>query len=120
HRGELTRLCEIARPNMGLITNIGPTHLEFLKNVEGVAQAKGELLESLDKHSVAFLNSDDSFTPRLRRLTCGSVVTFRMGEKAGKELPDIRAVDVAHHARGSFFRLHLRRRTDARIGTGLK
>jgi UDP-N-acetylmuramoyl-tripeptide--D-alanyl-D-alanine ligase len=117
HRGELTRLCEIARPNMGLITNIGPTHLEFLKNVEGVAKAKGELLESLDKHSVGFLNSDDSFTPRLRRLTRGPVVTFGLGQKNRR--PDIQAVNVIHHARGSFFRLNLRR-TGIRIETGLK
>jgi UDP-N-acetylmuramoyl-tripeptide--D-alanyl-D-alanine ligase len=119
HRGELTRLCEIARPNMGLITNIGPTHLEFLKNVEGVAKAKGELLEALDERSAAFLNADDPFTLRLRRLTRGSVVTFGLGENTN-EKPDIRAVDVIHRPQGSSFQLQFRRRMDVRIGTGLR
>lgn len=124
HRGELTRLCEIARPNMGLVTNIGPTHLEFLGNVEGVAKAKGELLQALkDKECVAFLNSDDPFTPRLRLLTHGSVVTFGLDEKAGKrpgEKPDVQATNVAHHPQGSFFHLRLQRHKGVRIGTGSK
>jgi UDP-N-acetylmuramoyl-tripeptide--D-alanyl-D-alanine ligase len=119
HRGELARLCEIARPDMGLLTNIGPTHLEFLRNVEGVAKAKGELLQALDERGVAFLNSDDPFTPRLRLLTRGPVVTFGLGGKK-KEKPDIQAIDVTHRPQGSSFRLRLQHRTDAQIGTGLK
>jgi len=119
HWGELTRLCEIARPNMGLITNIGPTHLEFLGGVEGVAKAKGELLQVLDERGVAFLNSDDSFTPRLRLLTRGPVVTYGLGQK-GSEKPDIQAMNVMHHSQGSSFRLCLKHRTDAQIGAGLK
>ncbi len=120
HPGELTRLCEIARPDMGLITNIGATHLEFLGNVEGVARAKGELLQALkDEGCIAFLNSDDPFTPRLRLLTCGSVVTFGLDEKAG-EKPDVQAMNVTHHPQGSFFHLRLQRREGVGIGTGSK
>ena len=44
HRGQTTRLCEIVRPTLGLITNIGPDHLEFFGGMEGSAQAKAELL----------------------------------------------------------------------------
>ncbi|HEX8750699.1 MAG TPA: UDP-N-acetylmuramoyl-tripeptide--D-alanyl-D-alanine ligase, partial [Nitrospira sp.] len=47
HRGQTTRLCEIARPTIGLITNIGPDHLEFFGSMEGSAQAKAELLDLL-------------------------------------------------------------------------
>ena len=65
HRG-LTYLCEIADPNIGVITNIGPTHLEFLGSVEGVAAAKGELLEYLDESSMAILNFDDLLLPKER------------------------------------------------------
>jgi UDP-N-acetylmuramoyl-tripeptide--D-alanyl-D-alanine ligase len=119
HQGELTRLCEIARPNMGLITNIGPTHLEFLGNVEGVARAKGELLQSLDKGCVAFLNADDPFTPGLRPLTRASVVTFGLDEKAD-EKPDIQAMNVTHQPQGSFFHLCLQRNKGLRIGTDSK
>jgi len=59
--GEMKYLCEIAQPNIGMITNIGPTHLEFLGSVEGVAKVKGELLEYLDESSMTILNLDDLF-----------------------------------------------------------
>jgi UDP-N-acetylmuramoyl-tripeptide--D-alanyl-D-alanine ligase len=62
----LTYLCEIADPTIGVITNIGPTHLEFLGSVEGVASAKGELLEYLDESSMAILNFDDLLLPKER------------------------------------------------------
>ncbi|HAA76196.1 TPA: UDP-N-acetylmuramoyl-tripeptide--D-alanyl-D-alanine ligase [Candidatus Latescibacteria bacterium] len=65
HHG-LTYLCEVADPTIGVITNIGPTHLEFLGSVEGVAAAKGELLEYLDESSMAILNFDDLLLPKER------------------------------------------------------
>src|SRR6185295_11488370 len=45
--GQIAGLCEIARPEIGVITNIGPVHLELVASVEGVARAKGELIEAL-------------------------------------------------------------------------
>jgi UDP-N-acetylmuramoyl-tripeptide--D-alanyl-D-alanine ligase len=108
HPGELTRLCEIALPNMGLITNIGPTHLEFLGSIEGVARAKGELLQALkDDESVAFLNADDPFTVTLRLLHPGSVVTFGLDQNA-----DVQAMDVTCDQEGSSFRLRPHRRRE--------
>lgn len=59
--GGLCYLCKIAQPTIGTITNIGPTHLEFLGSVEGVAKAKGELLDYLDESSMTILNLDDLF-----------------------------------------------------------
>jgi UDP-N-acetylmuramoyl-tripeptide--D-alanyl-D-alanine ligase len=59
HFGEIKRLCEIAQPTHGVITNIGKGHLEFFGDLEGVARAKGELLEYLRLSGVAFLNGDD-------------------------------------------------------------
>lgn len=47
HSGELTRLCEFSRPTIGVLTNIGRTHLAGLKHLDGVARAKGELVLSL-------------------------------------------------------------------------
>ncbi len=60
HFGEIARLCEIAEPEYGLITNIGHGHLEFFKSLEGVAKAKMELFEYLYPHGTAFINMDDS------------------------------------------------------------
>ncbi len=72
HFGEITRLCEIAEPRYGLITNIGRGHLQFLGDVEGVARAKMELFHSLSTDGVVFVNLDDPLiakhTPKLKKI----------------------------------------------------
>ncbi len=66
HPGEIKKLCEIAMPTHGLITNIGKAHLEGFGSIEGVQKAKGELFDYLKKNGGhAFINVDD---PRLRVL----------------------------------------------------
>src|SRR5438034_855051 len=68
HQGQTTRLGEIARPTIGLITNIGPDHLEFFGTVEASARAKGELLDLLPPDGAAVLNADDAhFRPATMR-----------------------------------------------------
>jgi UDP-N-acetylmuramoyl-tripeptide--D-alanyl-D-alanine ligase len=57
--GEITQLCVIARPRIGVITNIGPSHLERLGTLERIVQAKAELVEALPGDGVAILNGDD-------------------------------------------------------------
>ncbi len=59
HFGEVDYLSKIARPNIGLITNIGPSHLEFLKDLKGVAKEKTTLLNNLAKPAIVLLNADD-------------------------------------------------------------
>jgi UDP-N-acetylmuramoyl-tripeptide--D-alanyl-D-alanine ligase len=74
--GEIERLTEIAAPDLGIITNIGPAHLETLKGLDGVARAKGELFAGL-KGGTAIVNLDDERVACLpiangvRRLTFG-------------------------------------------------
>lgn len=60
HFGEIRRLCDIAQPTHGLITNIGTGHTEFLNDVDGVAKAKTELFEFLAPEGFAFVNIDDA------------------------------------------------------------
>ena len=74
--GGLRYLCEMAQPNIGIITNIGPTHLEFLGSVEGVAKAKGELLEYLDESSMTILNLDDLLLTKERAKVKGRLLGF--------------------------------------------
>ena len=77
-RGELSRLAEIARPDVGVVTRVSPAHLEFFSSVDEIALAKRELIEGLNgKDSTAVLNADDprvaafaSFAP-CRVLTYG-------------------------------------------------
>ena len=59
HKGDISRLAEIAKPDVGIITNIGPAHLENLKTVENIARAKEELLIGLNPDGIAVLNYDD-------------------------------------------------------------
>jgi UDP-N-acetylmuramoyl-tripeptide--D-alanyl-D-alanine ligase len=59
NRGEIARLAVIARPDVGIITNVGPAHLETLHGLDGVARAKGELFAALPATGTAVINADD-------------------------------------------------------------
>ncbi len=67
--GEIKLLAEIADPQIGLITNVGPAHLEFFDSIEEIALAKGELIEALGKDDLAVLNYDNSYTKIINELT---------------------------------------------------
>ena len=102
-QGQTTRLCEIVRPTIGVITNIGPDHLEFFGSMEGSAQAKAELLDLLPSDGMAMLNADDPYFDYLASRAQCRVVSF--GNSA---VADVRASQVTSDARqGTTFRLHL-------------
>ncbi len=78
--GEITRLCELARPHVGVITNIGPSHLERLGTIERIAQAKAELVQALpsaEDGGVAILNWDDERVRPMAAMTKARI--FRYG-----------------------------------------
>jgi len=101
HAGEIRYLAGLCDPQVGVITNIGPAHLEFLGSLEGVQKAKGELLEALPADGRAILNGDD---PRCRELarTCPCPVEF-----FGFTQADTRADEITASAEGLTFRLSL-------------
>jgi UDP-N-acetylmuramoyl-tripeptide--D-alanyl-D-alanine ligase len=68
HPGEIARLARLARPHVGVITQCAPAHLEGFGSIEGVARAKGELIENLDADGTAVINADDRFESLWRRL----------------------------------------------------
>jgi len=82
HPGEIARLCAVALPTGGVITNVGPAHLEFMQSVKEVARAKAELGEAIGKDGFMVLNADDEHTPGLRALTEARVVTFGFSPEA--------------------------------------
>lgn len=94
-QGQTTRLCEIAKPTIGVITNIGPDHLEFFGSMEGSAQAKAELLDHLPQDGAVVLNADDEYFDYLAARAQCRVVAFGRSPKA-----DIRAVNIRSDDKG--------------------
>jgi len=71
--GEIERLSQLTAPTVGVITNIGATHLELLGSIEGVAEEKGALLEHVEH---AILNADQPITHQLMQRGSGRISTF--------------------------------------------
>ncbi|MEO8595064.1 MAG: UDP-N-acetylmuramoyl-tripeptide--D-alanyl-D-alanine ligase [Candidatus Solibacter sp.] len=99
HAGEIRRLAEMARPEVGVVTNVGYAHLEFFDSIEGIAAAKRELIEGLPQDGVAVLNADDARVAAFAGVHPGRSVTFGFAEGA-----DVRAEDVEYGAAGAKFR----------------
>jgi UDP-N-acetylmuramoyl-tripeptide--D-alanyl-D-alanine ligase len=89
-RGEIHRLAEMAEPDVGVITNIGEAHLEFLRSVEEVAEAKGEILPFLTGDRVTVLNFDDPHLASLRSRVRGRLLTFGFDPRADVHAERIR------------------------------
>jgi UDP-N-acetylmuramoyl-tripeptide--D-alanyl-D-alanine ligase len=87
--GNITELCAIARPTIGVVTHIGMAHAEHLGGRDGITATKGELLDALPPDGLAVLNADCSSTPVLRPRSAAPVLTA--GEDPGA---DVRVSDV--------------------------
>src|SRR2546421_677837 len=82
-RGELARLAEIARPDVGLVTRGSPAHLEFFASVDEIALAKRELIEGLNgRESTAVLNADDPRVVAFGAFAPGRVLTYGIEKPA--------------------------------------
>jgi len=100
HAGEIRMLSAIARPRIGVVTNVGYAHIEAFDSIEGIALAKRELIESLPADGIAILNADDVRVREFGTVHPGPVMRFGFSEDA-----DVRAVDTAFGAGGSSFRV---------------
>lgn len=76
--GEIKRLASIVRPDVGIITNITAAHLEKLHTVEAVADAKGELFETMDGRGIAVVNVEDKWAHEKAKMHTGKKITFGM------------------------------------------
>lgn len=101
-RGEISRLAEISRPQIGLITNVGPAHLAQLKNLEEIAEAKGELFSYLSGESTAVVNRDDARVVARAKTTRAHIISY------GLDGGDVHASNLRCCAgSGTAFDLHI-------------
>ena len=89
--GEIARLAQIAQPQVGVVTNVAPVHLEFFDSVDAIAKAKRELIENLEPPAVAVLNNDDARVRKFGQGFAGRVVSFGFGEGAEFRAASFRA-----------------------------
>ncbi len=98
--GEIAQLASLVEPEVAVITNVNAGHLEGLRDLEGVLQEKGSLLDGLTGRRTAVLNRDDPSFDALRERAPGDVVTFGFHPSA-----DLHALDVRCMANGTHFRV---------------
>ena len=102
HQGDIERLAEIVKPRFGIITNVGPGHLELFKTEDVVAKTKGELARAIPGDGAIVLNADDPWTRWMLRRAKTRVVRFGRGRAA-----DYRATGVSLDSHGKpAFDLH--------------
>ncbi len=98
HAGEIRDLSRIAKPRIGVVTNVGHAHMESFDSIEAVAAAKRELIEALPPDGIAVLNADDLLVAGFRNAHRGRVITFGFSEGA-----DIRADNLETSSEGVRF-----------------
>jgi UDP-N-acetylmuramoyl-tripeptide--D-alanyl-D-alanine ligase len=101
HAGEIRDLAAIARPRIGLVTNVGHAHMEAFDSIEGLSAAKRELIEALPPDGIAVLNADDPLVVRFRDAHRGRTITFGLNEGA-----DVRAEQVELTSEGIRFEVN--------------
>jgi UDP-N-acetylmuramoyl-tripeptide--D-alanyl-D-alanine ligase len=87
--GEIAEMCRIALPDVGVITNVAPVHLEFFGSIEAIARAKGELAEGIAAGGTLIYNADDPLVSTIASRHAGDRISFGFSTDA-----DIRAEDV--------------------------
>lgn len=100
--GEIRFLANLARPHIGVVCNVGPSHLERMTSIDAIASAKAELVEALPPEGIAILNADDERVAAMAQ-RCEARV-FRYGTSTSADLwaDDIRS----HGLNGVTFRAH--------------
>jgi UDP-N-acetylmuramoyl-tripeptide--D-alanyl-D-alanine ligase len=87
NRGDIAKLCDIAPPDIAVVTTVGESHMEFMGSVEAIEKEKRVLVERLSKAGIAVLNRDDERVWAMRAKTHAEVVSYGYHEEA-----DVRAL----------------------------
>lgn len=111
--GEIARLVEIAAPVVGVVTNVGPVHLERLGSIEAIARAKAELPQGLPADGAAILNGDDGRVRAMAAATpARSVMCYGLGPGCDLRATDVQSrglagIDACFHYQGEAHPVHL-------------
>ena len=111
-RGDIRELCNLASPEIGILTAVGPQHLERFKSIENIAQTKYELIESLPSDGLAVFNCDNEICARLsdKREQGGSPVrryaTEPFSVDSVADRADLTATNIQHTPEGLAFTVH--------------
>jgi len=95
HPGEIKYLADICQPNIGVITNIGPAHLEYFHDLNGVLKEKYSLINSLRRPGIVFLNADDALLRKKLRQKPRDLIFFSFGIKSKG---DFMASDIKYNS----------------------
>jgi UDP-N-acetylmuramoyl-tripeptide--D-alanyl-D-alanine ligase len=105
--GEITFLCDIALPEIGVVTNIGTVHAERAGSQEDIFRGKSELVQALPANGVAVLNLDDPWVRKMAELTRASVFFYGLDPAADLWADEVEGLGLE----GIRFRLHYQRET---------
>lgn len=107
-QGDISFLCEMARPEMAVVTRVAPCHIETFGSVEQIRQTKQELVESIDEQGTVFLNADDPMVRSMERVARGRVAWFGVSNDADFRAEEVTCRDGETEFRclGSRFRFH--------------
>ena len=100
--GQITELCGIAMPDIGVVTNVGQSHIELLGSVDNIAQAKSELPRFLNERQLVVLNGDDDRVRSMAKHTRARVLMY-----GTQKHNDIRALDIVATSTGLNFKVNL-------------
>lgn len=96
HRGEIATLCKIAEPTIGVLTNVGTAHIEFLGSRDAIAEEKGDLLACLPAGGHAVLPRDYPLAFAQATRTKASVLSFGQHAEADLRASQVRFLDSGH------------------------
>ncbi|NLW55394.1 MAG: UDP-N-acetylmuramoyl-tripeptide--D-alanyl-D-alanine ligase [Firmicutes bacterium] len=99
-RGEIAYLAGLAQPTIGVITNVGVSHLELLGSQEAIAEAKAELIQALPANGTAVLNRDDPLVAKMADACQGETLFYSLQAVHQNPKPDLFVVDVVTNPHG--------------------
>lgn len=89
HPGDIQKLVWLACPHIGVVTGVGPVHLEFFQKIEKVAEEKSQIIQHILSDGWAILNGDDDLVVPMREKTSAKILTYGFGEKNDVRIHDV-------------------------------